>query len=151
MRRMCLAVTSLLLGIAAFVAPSAQVPSAQTSDPIVADHRARRPRRRVHAGAGCRPVAVSCVRSIRRRSARRPRMDRRFAETILVGHQISAERRQRTDGRSGLHAHAARPSASLSARIVAYAWKEFDATVAQLEALAEQMMRARRGCKSRTK
>lgn len=68
-------------------------------------------------------------------------IDRRFAETILVGRQISAERR---DGPMGEAAYTRmlREQYLLpydAPGLWTYAWKEFDATVAQLEALAKKI------------
>jgi uncharacterized protein (DUF885 family) len=65
-------------------------------------------------------------------------IDRRFAETILVGRQISAERRNGPMG-DAAYTRMLREQYLLpydAPGLWTYAWKEFDATVAQLESLA---------------
>jgi uncharacterized protein (DUF885 family) len=65
-------------------------------------------------------------------------IDRRFAETILVGRQISAERRDGVMGEAA-YTRMLREQYLLpydAAGLWSYAWKEFDATIGQLEALA---------------
>src|SRR4029078_1534104 len=69
------------------------------------------------------------------------RIDRRFAATILVGRQLTAEHR---DGPMGEAAYTRmlREQYLLpydAPGLWAYAWKEFDATSAQLEALAKKI------------
>jgi uncharacterized protein (DUF885 family) len=68
-------------------------------------------------------------------------IDRRFAETILVGRQIAAERRGGPMG-DAAYTRILREQYLLpydAAGLWAYAWKEFDATAAQLEALAKKI------------
>ena len=66
-------------------------------------------------------------------------IDRRFAETILVGRQIAGERRNGPMGESA-YTRMLREQYLLpydAQGLWAYAWQEFNATVAQLESLAK--------------
>lgn len=130
----------LLVSIAA---PSAQAPSAQERlDAIVRQMIARGGR-----GAGATPAPDPAALLVQLRAidpaglSPASAIDRRFAETILVGRQIAAEHR---DGPMGEAAYTRmlREQYLLpydAPQLWTYAWKEFDVTVAQLEALAKKI------------
>ena len=137
----------IVMGIVALVAtaawtsaPSAQAVSAQDRlDAIVQQMIAR------GRGPGAAPASdpAALLAQLRALDAAQlnpaAQIDRRFAETILVGRQLAAERR---DGPMGEAAYTRmlREQYLLpydAPALWTYARKEFDATVAQLEALAK--------------
>lgn len=133
---------SLVAAVVALTAvPAAQPPTAQDRLDLVIQQLLAR-------GRGANTPAADPAALLKELRAIDPKqlgpasdIDRRFAETILVGRQISAEHR---DGPMGEAAYTRmlREQYLLpydASGLWTYAWKEFDGTIAQLEALAKKI------------
>src|SRR3954470_7724098 len=143
MKRLIVMATAALLATSAWTnAPSAQTSTAQDRlDAIVQQMIAR------GRGTGAPPASdpAALLAQLRAIDATQlspdAQIDRRFAETIVVGRQLAAEHR---DGRMGEAAYTRmlREQYLLpydAAGLSTYAWSEFDRTVTQLEALAKRI------------
>jgi len=123
-------------------AATSQTPSAQARLDTVVEQMISRGARGAGAAAPGAAVLLADLRAIDPASlSPSSAIDRRFAESILVGRQLAAERR---DGPMGEAAYARmlREQYLLpydAASLWSYAQSEFDRTVAQLEALAKRI------------